>query len=192
MIEYRQMTAEDIDTFARLRIRQLIEEGATADGDLLPALLDDYGRHLHDGTFISWLALDGERIVGTSGISIVEKPAWFGCPTGRIGLISSMYTDSAYRRMDVKALDTRMTKLMTIGNVNQAMGGVLQSMAQNLSAMRSADATREGAESTKYEEMLDQTKDLFAKAQSLIDQVISLYQSVIQMENQSMRDAIQA
>ena len=119
-------------------------------------------------------------------------------PTEQTNLVSAarakadFATDSAYRRMDVKALDTRMTKLMTIGNVNQAMGGVLQSMAQNLSAMRSADATREGAESTKYEEMLDQTKDLFAKAQSLIDQVISLYQSVIQMENQSMRDAIQA
>ena len=112
-------------------------------------------------------------------------------PTEQTNLVSAarakadFATDSAYRRMDVKALDTRMTKLMTIGNVNQAMGGVLQSMAQNLSAMRSADATREGAESTKYEEMLDQTKDLFAKAQSLIDQVISLYQSVIQMENQS-------
>ena len=119
-------------------------------------------------------------------------------PTEQTNLVSAarakadFATDSAYRRMDVKALDTRMTKLMTIGNVNQAMGGVLQSMAQNLSAMRSADATREGAESTKYEEMLDQTKDLFAKAQSLIDQVISLYQAVVQMENQSMRDAIQA
>ena len=119
-------------------------------------------------------------------------------PTEQTNLVSTARAkadsaaDSAYRRMDVKALDQRMGKLMTIGNVNQAMGGVLQSMVQNLSAVRSSDATRQGAESTKYEEMLDQTKDLFAKAQSLIDQVISLYQAVVQMENQSMRDAIQA
>ena len=78
MIAYRRMTADDIEVFARLRIRQLVEEGAKAEGDLLPALLDYYGRHLHDGTFVSWLALDGEKVVGTSGISIVEKPAWFG------------------------------------------------------------------------------------------------------------------
>ena len=71
-------------------------------------------------------------------------------------------------------------------------GGVLQSMTQNLSAIRSSDATRQGAETTKYEEMLDQTKDLFKAAGDLISQAISLYQSVIQMENQSMRDAIQA
>ena len=101
MIEYRTLTTDEIDTFARMRIRQLIEEGAKEDADLLPALLDYYERHLTDGTFISWLAVDGDKIVGTSGISVVEKPAWFGCPTGRIGLISSMYTDGAYRRRGI-------------------------------------------------------------------------------------------
>ena len=82
----------------RMRIRQLVEEGATEDGDLLPTLLDYYRRHLPDGSFVGYLALDGERIVGTGAVSVVEKPAWFGCPTGRIGLISSMYTDKGYRR----------------------------------------------------------------------------------------------
>ena len=101
MIEYRKMTAEDIDVFARMRVRQLIEEGATEDRDLLPALLDYYRRHLGDGTFVAYLAVDGERIVGTGGISIVEKPAWFGCPTGKIGLISSMWTDISYRRQGI-------------------------------------------------------------------------------------------
>ena len=101
MIEYKPLTMDQIDTFARLRISQLREEGATEDGDLLPALLDYYGRHLPNGSFVSYLALDGERIVGTSGISIVEKAPWFSCPTGRIGLISSMWTDSAYRRQGI-------------------------------------------------------------------------------------------
>ena len=101
MIEYRELTIEEIDAFAAMRVRQLIEEGAKEEGDLLPALLDYYRRHLADGTFISWLALDGEKIAGTSGVSVVEKPAWFGCPTGRIGLISSMYTDKAYRHQGV-------------------------------------------------------------------------------------------
>ena len=97
MIEYKPLTMDQIETFARLRIRQLIEEGATGDEDLLPALLDYYGRHLPDGSFAAYLAVDGEWIVGTGAVSIVEKPAWFGCPTGRIGLISSMYTDGGYR-----------------------------------------------------------------------------------------------
>ena len=66
--------------------------------DLKPALLDYYKRHMKDGTFVSWLALDGNNIIGTSGMSFVEKPPYFGCPSGKIGLLSSMFTNPNYRR----------------------------------------------------------------------------------------------
>ena len=98
---YRKLTADDLDTFIRMRIVQLREEGEKEDLDLAPALKDYYIRHLTDGTFVSWLALDGEKIVGTSGMSFVEKPPYFSCPTGMIGLLSSMYTDPAYRRRGI-------------------------------------------------------------------------------------------
>ena len=100
-ITYRKLTDKDLEPFIRMRITQLREEGATEDLDLVPALQDYYSRHLADGTFVSWLALDGGRIIGTSGMSFVEKPPYFGCPTGRIGLLSSMYTDPDYRRRGI-------------------------------------------------------------------------------------------
>ncbi|MBR7039896.1 MAG: GNAT family N-acetyltransferase [Oscillospiraceae bacterium] len=100
-IIYEKLTAEQLETFIALRIRQLREEGATDDTDLRPALYDYYTRHMADGTFVSWLALDEGRVVGTSGMSIVEKPPYFSCPTGRIGLLSSMFTDPAYRRQGI-------------------------------------------------------------------------------------------
>lgn len=100
-ITYRKLTAADLDTFISMRINQLREEGAAENIDLVPALKDYYNRHLADGTFVSWLALDGEKIIGTSGMSFVEKPPYFSCPTGRIGLLSSMFTDPGYRRMGI-------------------------------------------------------------------------------------------
>jgi len=100
-IVYRKLTEKDLDSFIRLRIAQLQEEGATEELDLSPALMDYYLRHLADGTFVSWLALDGDRIIGTSGMSFVEKPPYFSCPTGKIGLLSSMYTDPNYRRRGI-------------------------------------------------------------------------------------------
>ena len=100
-IQYRKLTSGDLDTFIQMRISQLREEGATEDIDLEPSLKDYYVRHMADGTFVSWLALDEDRIVGTSGMSFVEKPPYFGCPSGRIGLLSSMYTDPRYRRMGI-------------------------------------------------------------------------------------------
>ncbi len=100
-VSYRRMEAEDVEQFIALRISQLREEGATEDLNLVPALEDYYHRHMADGTFVSWLAVKDQRIVGTSGMSFVEKPPYFGCPTGRIGLLSSMYTDPEYRRMGI-------------------------------------------------------------------------------------------
>ena len=100
-ITYRKLEEKDLEAFIRMRITQLREEGATEDLDLVPALMDYYHRHMADGTFVSWLAVDGDQIVGTSGMSFVEKPPYFGCPTGRVGLLSSMYTDPAYRRRGI-------------------------------------------------------------------------------------------
>lgn len=110
-IIYRKLTEKDLGTFISMRITQLREEGATEELDLVPALQDYYHRHLADGTFVSWLALDGEKIIGTSGMSFVEKPPYFGCPSGRIGLLSSMYTDPGYRRRGIgKELLRRVTE----------------------------------------------------------------------------------
>lgn len=101
MITYNKLTKEHLDTFINMRIKQLREEGATEDIDLIPALNDYYDRHMADGTFVSWLAMDGDKIVGTSGMSFVEKPPYFSCPSGKIGLLSSMFTDPNYRRMGI-------------------------------------------------------------------------------------------
>ena len=100
-IQYRKLTINDLDQFIEMRICQLREEGAKEEIDLRPALHGYYDRHIADGTFVSWLAVDGEKIIGTSGMSFVEKPPYFGCPNGRIGLLSSMYTDKAYRRRGI-------------------------------------------------------------------------------------------
>ena len=100
-ISYRRLTDKELDVFIKMRINQLREEGAKEDIDIAPALRDYYQRHMKDGTFISWIALDNKKIIGTSGMSIVEKPPYFGCPTGKIGLLSSMFTDKSYRRKGI-------------------------------------------------------------------------------------------
>ena len=100
-IEYQKLSENELDIFIEMRINQLREEGAKEDIDLKPALMDYYMRHMKDGTFISWIALDKGRIIGTSGMSFVEKPPYFGCPSGKIGLLSSMYTNPNYRRMGI-------------------------------------------------------------------------------------------
>ena len=100
-VEYKRLTEKELDRFIEMRINQLREEGAKEDIDLVPALKDYYKRHMADGTFVSWLAVDDEEIIGTSGMSFVEKPPYFGCPSGKMGLLSSMFTNPRYRRMGI-------------------------------------------------------------------------------------------
>ena len=60
-IQYRQLTKQDLNTFVDMRISQLKEEGAKEEINIKPNLLDYYHRHLSDGTFISWIAIDDEK-----------------------------------------------------------------------------------------------------------------------------------
>ena len=134
-IFYKRLTECELDTFIELRIQQLREEGATEEIDLKPALLDYYNRHMAYGTFVSWLAMDGNEIVGTSGMSFVEKPPYFGCPNGKIGLLSSMYTVKEYRRQGIaKELLARVVE-----EARQYGCGAVQITASDMGVLLYAD-----------------------------------------------------
>jgi GNAT superfamily N-acetyltransferase len=116
-IEYKKLTEAELETFIDMRIGQLTEEYVSEgrevpkNVDLKSALFDYYHKHMADGTFVSWLAMDGDTIIGTSGMSFVEKPPYFTCPSGKLGLLSSMFTDPNYRRKGIaKELLDRVVK----------------------------------------------------------------------------------
>ena len=135
MIEYRKLGKNDLDEFIRIRIGQLREEGATEDIDLKPALLDYYNRHMADGTFVSYIAVDGDKIVGTSGMSFVEKPPYFGCPSGKLGLLSSMYTDNNYRRQGI----AKKLLSMVVDEARSYGCGVVQITASDMGVLLYSD-----------------------------------------------------
>ena len=106
-IIYRKLTENDLEKIIELRISQLTEEYVSSDRtvpedvDLEASLMEFYTKNMAAGTYVSWIALDEDKIVGTSGMSFAEKPPYCTCPTGRLGILSSMYTDPKYRRMGI-------------------------------------------------------------------------------------------
>ena len=78
-IEYKRLTENELSQIIELRINQLTEEytseGRTVpkDVDLETSLMDFYKRNMAAGTYVSWLAFDGDKIVGTSGMSFAEQ-----------------------------------------------------------------------------------------------------------------------
>ncbi len=106
-IVYKKLSENEISRIIKMRIDQLTEE-YTSQGRTVPQGVDletslkaFYEKNLDAGTYVSWLAFDGDKIVGTSGMSFAEKPPYFTCPSGKLGILSSMYTDPNYRRMGI-------------------------------------------------------------------------------------------
>lgn len=134
-ITYRPMRQEDILQIAHLRICQLRDEGAKETLDLLPSLTAFYAERLADGSFLSWLALCGDEIIATSGLTLTHKPPYFSNPSGSIGLLSNMYTSPGFRRRGIAR-----TLLSHIISEAQARGcGVVQVTASNMGMLLYAD-----------------------------------------------------
>ena len=105
-------------------------------------------------------------------------------------------SDSASQRLqgniDYRQSLHRIEVFSGMNAINTAIGNMLMGMTQNISSMIGAEATRDGADTKMAEEQLDQTKDLFQQAQTLVNAAVQMMQAVRQAEAQSMRDAIQA
>lgn len=100
-LKFRKIGMSDIPSITELRILQLKEEGASENFDITTNLNDYFKKHLQDGTFVGWAALDNDEIIATSGMSFIEKPPYYSNPTGKIGILSSMFTIKEYRRKGV-------------------------------------------------------------------------------------------
>ena len=81
-IIFKKLTEAELDTIIEMRINQLTEEYTSEgkkvpeDVDLRSSLREFYTKNMAAGTYVSWLAMDGEKIVGTSGMSFAEKPPY--------------------------------------------------------------------------------------------------------------------
>ena len=100
-VDYRKLEWSNIDRFIELRKAQLAEEGANTDVDITDNLYTYYEKHFSDGTFVSWIATINDEIIATSGMSFVEQPPHYGNPSGRTGILSSMYTVETHRRKGI-------------------------------------------------------------------------------------------
>ena len=89
------------DLLIELRIAQLIEEGDVNAATLAPEIRAFYERAFGNGTFRMWIAMSGRNVIGTVGLTLTEKPPYSANPTGKIGVLSSMYVAPEFRRRGI-------------------------------------------------------------------------------------------
>ncbi|MDR0315037.1 MAG: GNAT family N-acetyltransferase [Oscillospiraceae bacterium] len=100
-MNFRKADKNDIQQLVKYRMRQLADEGASPVYDISHELSDYFTSHISDGSFISWLAVDGEEIVATSGICFYQLLPTYSNPTGRVAYVTNMYTLPEYRRCGI-------------------------------------------------------------------------------------------
>ena len=107
MITYRKATLPDAQALARIRCTFLMEANDLSSeaqlAEMEPMLLAYFTTTLADGSFVAWLALDGDAIVATSGLSFSLVPPSYSNKSGKAAYIINMYTRPEYRRRGIAA-----------------------------------------------------------------------------------------
>lgn len=100
----RKTTIKDVQQLTDLRIEFLREVNGGAyefENRLSKEISSYFNRHIKDESFIAWLCINQDKIIGTSGISFYEVPPSYNNPNGKVGYIMNMYTLKAFRRKGV-------------------------------------------------------------------------------------------
>lgn len=191
----------------------------TAKADYRKAVKTDLGRYqneyesaLRDVNSIDSSTSPEQAAKFQKALELAGDKLQFARANAYAKLADPAFTDAAGRAADIRAAGEAIS-VAESGRVNDlayikatyalnagrttvdiisAIGNATQSFINNLVQYEQAETTKLSAEQKKKEEELDQTKDLFGQAQSLVDAVVQLMQAVRSAETQSMRDAIQA
>jgi len=105
MITYRKAVLSDAEKLAEIRSNLLIELNhilSEADRIVVEQMtLKYFKKAFCDNTFVSWIALDDEEIIATSGLSFSIVPPLLQIPDGKVAYIMNMVTFPNYRNRGI-------------------------------------------------------------------------------------------
>ena len=105
MLEFRLATLNDLDQLVELRVQFLYEaqeiDAKQSAEALRQSLREYFEKTIADGTFLAWVAVTGNMIVGTSGVCFYTVPPCFSNLSGKVAYIMNMYTLPEWRKKGI-------------------------------------------------------------------------------------------
>ncbi len=102
-IVLKRAEIKDAELLAEMRLEMRRERETTVCAVTEESFFDqnrDFFRtHVADGSFIAYIAWDGDRAAACSGLSLQVHPPTYRNPTGKQGYITNIYTRPTWRRM---------------------------------------------------------------------------------------------
>ena len=110
-LKYKKATIEDLDILTKTRIEVLRAANKLSNDinmdEVKMMTYKYYKKALCDGTHIAYLIFDGNKFVGSGGVSFFQVMPTYNNPSGTKAYIMNMYTKPEYRRNGIayKTLD---------------------------------------------------------------------------------------
>jgi len=120
-IFYRKATIEDCDALTKIRMDNMEKYMNIESDEDRDALRKSIKRHFEntiaDGSLITWLACDGDKIIATGGLTFFTVTPSMTNITGKQGYITNMYTYPEYRCRGIgrKLLELTVTDAIAYG-----------------------------------------------------------------------------
>lgn len=133
---YKRATIEDIEILTETRI-EVLRAANKLSADVDMSEVKKYSYHYYqkalcDGSHIAYLVFDGNRCVGTGGVSFFQVMPTCHNPSGNKAYIMNIYTDPEYRRkgiayktLDLLIKDTKSKRISSISLEATDMGRAL-------------------------------------------------------------------
>jgi RimJ/RimL family protein N-acetyltransferase len=104
-IKFFQATTEHLEMLVESRVEFLTEfwgeQTDEAKQKLRMELKTFFEREIPLQTYVSWIAICDEKLVGVGGMKIYQMPGSFRIPNGMIGYIINMHTVKSHRRQGI-------------------------------------------------------------------------------------------
>jgi len=101
MITYRMATPDDLELLTQTRVTFFADvhpEVTDAEkADIYAFTRAYFEETLQDGSYIAFLAFDGDRLIATSGVNFYRTPPNPKNTTGKTAYVSNIYTRPEYR-----------------------------------------------------------------------------------------------
>ena len=102
---YRKATLADINELIENRIAMRLERESDRENvdqdDFRKRTYDYFLRHMQDDSYISWIAVEEDMIVATSGMCFFYSPPTYRNKSGITAYIMNMYTKPEYRKKGI-------------------------------------------------------------------------------------------
>jgi GNAT superfamily N-acetyltransferase len=103
---FRKADTRDVEELIRLRKDFLKEnDGKARTEEEYRSLEENLRAYFTDGlrsaAYVSWIAVEGDQVIGTSGLVFYAVPPGLNNPSGKVAYIMNVYTEPSYRKRGI-------------------------------------------------------------------------------------------